>query len=153
MAKLFDMEVDEFLRKSVSVEPLAINEEYVELPAALAYWNARYADALREHLKAKMVLDRTEAKLRIECREMLAAEGKVTESMIDAAVERHPDIEIAKLTSIEAEVEKVRISGVAEAVRAKKDMLISLGATMRAEMDGDPSIRKQHNDAEFLRRK
>lgn len=153
MALLYDMEVDDFLSKSVRIEPLAINEEYVELPAMLAYWNARYADALRNHLKSKLNVERTEARLRIECREMLATEGKVTESMVEAAVIKHPDMEIARLEAIEAEVEKVRLGGAAEAVRAKKDMLVSLGATMRAEMEGDPSLRKQHQDSEFLRRK
>jgi len=40
-------------------------------------------------------------------------------------------------------VEKIRLYGVIDAVRTKRDMLISIGAQVRAEMESDPSIRER----------
>lgn len=140
---LHDMEVDKYLHDCVALFPEAIGEEMTRLPADLAYWNARYADVLRAFLKAKLDEDRTFARVAIYCREELAQSGKVTEAMVTAAVEKHPDIEAARLATIEAEVEKVRLYGVLDAIRSKRDMLQSLGAQLRVEMEHDPVARER----------
>ncbi len=126
------------------------------VPADLAYWGAQYARAVRRYLTADMEFDRAKAETRILVRERLLAaavpdpaedlkkapkRGTVTESMVDAAVELEGEYHDARVALIEAEAEKVRIYGVVEAVKAKRDMLISLGANMRAEMQGDPVLR------------
>ena len=146
--KLHDLDVDKYLAECVQIFPEGLQEEFVRLPADLAYWNARFAEALRGFLTGKINLDRTEARCRIEERERLgAAGGKVTESMVESAVEAAPEMEKAREALMEAEVEKVRLYGVLDAIRAKRDMLISLGAQHRAEMAGDPSIRERDRAA------
>jgi hypothetical protein len=135
---------DEYLRSCVHILPEALEEEFVRLPTDLAYWNGKYAEASREHLVAKMEMDRLRARLLIEHREkLMLTNTKVTESMVESAVEQDETYGAGRLRLIEAEVEKVRLHGALDAIRTKRDMLISLGAHVRAEMAGDPHLREE----------
>jgi len=49
-------------------------------------------------------------------------------------VSAHDEYAGAKVTEIEAEAVALRARGITQALRAKTEMLISLGATQRAEM-------------------
>lgn len=147
-------DLEKYVKDSVFIEPVALEEEFVRMPADLAYWGAQYARSVRGYLIADMEFDRTEAEVRILVRERLLSEaapdpsekpakrGTVTESMVAAKVELDEDYQAARLALIEAEAEKVRVYGIVEAVKAKRDMLISLGANQRAEMKGDPVLRR-----------
>lgn len=142
---LHDMDVDAYLYDSVNIDPVAdLDNEFRGISAAVAYWNARYADAIEAYLKNDLEHKRMNSQLYIEHREGLAlAHGKVTEGMVRAAVETDQRYLDTKILSIESEAEKARLKGVCEAVSAKKDMLQSLGAKLRAEMAGDPALREQ----------
>lgn len=145
MGNLQDLEVEDYLKDCVVMDPLFIQEEYVRLPADLAYWNQKYADALRAHLRAKIDLDRIEAQVYLEKREVgYASGGKTTEATVAAQVACDARVLAAREVAVMAEAEKARLHGVVNAVSAKKDMLVSLGAHVRQEMDGDPTIREQH---------
>ena len=156
-ARIHDIDVDAFLAECVKIEPLAIEEEYVRMPADLAYWNERYALALEDMQRAKLRSDKLEAFLKIEHRERLVQESKsnkdikVTESTVEAAVDNDERMAQAREDLLMAEVQKVRIAGTCEAVRTKRDMLISMGAHIRAEMQGDPSIRSAQAGARAMR--
>jgi len=133
-----------YLEECIAIEPVAIQEEYVRFPADLAYWNGRAADTLLTHLRTKSELERVEAQLNIELRETVAAEGKkVTVDMLEAMVRVHPTYQAAKLTAIEAEVAKARHAGFVDSLHSKREMLISMGAHIRKEMEGDPVLREQ----------
>lgn len=139
---------EQYLQECVTIEPLAIQEEYIRLPADMSYWNARYADAVRVHLHAKHELERVEAQQQLEQREKLAAEGKKpTEAMVSASVLLSDEYNKAKLTAIEAEVGKMRAAGRVDDLHSKREMLISMGAHIRKEMDGDPVLREQMKGA------
>jgi hypothetical protein len=141
-------DTDEFLKESIKIEPLAIQEEFVRMPADLAYWNGRYATALKAHLLAKLRLDETKSKLFMLHRErLLAAGARATEAQIEAAVETDPEYHQVRLAIIDAEVERSRARGIVEAVTTKRDMLVSLGSHIRTEMEGDIAIRSQHSNA------
>lgn len=141
-------ELQDYLESVARIDPLNLNDEFVRLPSDLAYCNARYADALRDHLLAKLKLAQVVAHLRILKRETLGrTNNKVTESMVDSAVETSEEYITVYTTHVELEIEMVRWKGYAEALRAKKDALISLGAQVRAEMSGDPRIAEQHGFA------
>lgn len=140
-------ELDTYLKDSVRIVPEAIQEEFVRLPADLALWNHRYAQAYQLFVTRKVDADRLEALLEIEHRERLTMAGKTTESQVKAAVETDSRMYDARRALIDAEVEKVRLNGVLDAVRSKRDMLISIGAHQRAEMQGDPSIRTARRGA------
>jgi hypothetical protein len=152
--KLNDIDVDEYLATTVSIEPLALEEEFIKMPADLAYWNERYAEAVRGFLTAKIGRERIEARLHIEIRETLAAKGDKkgpTIADIEAGVSTHPEMIAARDAEIMAEVEKVRLAGVIDAVRAKRDMLVQLGARARIELENDPVIREQARVAHIQR--
>lgn len=148
MAKLHDIEVDDYLADSVRLMPEAINTEFERVATDLAYWGARYAEAFRTERIAKIELERTEARLFIKHREeMIQAGVKATEAAINANVMTDQELFDARMQYVEAEVEVKRMSGACEAVRAKREMLVSLGAQIRAEMAGDPLIRQRHAES------
>jgi hypothetical protein len=137
-------QLDEYLRKCVRIDPLDIQTEFIRIPGDLAYWNDRYAEALREHLTSKTDLEVLKAQLQPLVRQaLLDAGGKVTEAQVAAAIETHDEVIEAKHRCITAEVEKNRLFGSLDAIRSKKEMLVSLGAHLRAEMGGDPALRDQ----------
>lgn len=138
-----------FLEKCVKIDPLQIQSEFTEVAATLAYWNEQYADALRGQLHAKIARERLYAQLYFDKRKELADSGvsRVTESMTENAIEIDPRFIAVRDEEADALAESTRLRGVVEAVRTKKDMLVSLGAQLRAEMEGDPSIRSQHRNA------
>jgi hypothetical protein len=169
LAQIHDLEIDDYLKDCTRIEPTALEEEFVRLPSDLAYWNERYSRAFKAFLCAKIDFERAEARAHIECREtlMIEAVGKAAEVTvstteepkgkkapvvkvkaptvddINAATMEHPDLVKAREALLNAEVEKVRLFGVLDAVRAKREMIVSLGAHIRAEMQGDPSLREQ----------
>lgn len=138
------MQIDDYLYESVSILPEAISEEFARVALDLAYWNAQYADRLREYRMAEDTVKRTKALLYIKHRTLLTeANGKTTEAQIDAAVNVDPAMVEADLQLINTEVEREKARGVLDAVRAKREMVVSLGAHLRAEMGSDSMLRNQ----------
>lgn len=139
---------DDYLRSCVDIDPLRINDEYIRIPGDLAYWNQQYADALRVFLQAKVDLGTIRAKLQPAIRQaLLVAGGKTTESQVEAAIDSNQTYIDAQNALIDAEVAKNEQYGKLDAIRSKKEMLVSLGAQLRAELEGDPSLREQHRGA------
>lgn len=137
-------ELEEYLRECVGIDPLTLNDEFVRIPSDLAYWNARYARALRAYLTAKVDKDITRGRLEPMMRLAIQnAGGKPTEKQIDALIDSNQDYIDACYKLVDAEVEKNEVYGALDAIRSKKEMLVSLGAHLRAEMQGDPRIRDQ----------
>lgn len=138
---------EKYFLECTQIVPEAIHEEYVRLPADLAFWNARYADAQQAYLDSKAELDILERELYMVVREDLEASGgKVTEKMVDSAMALSEVWKDARRALAKAEGEKHRLFGKLDAVRAKRDMLISLGAHLRAEMQGDPRLRDESRE-------
>lgn len=133
---------------AVSIEPMALDEEFSKIPSLLASFNEQYADAYRKHLVAKHGVDRSYAACYLRHREEAEARGeKVTEGLLKARVDADEQYHAAQDRAISAEVEKLRLWGVLDALRAKRDALISIGAHLRAEMQGNPSIRGDRRGA------
>ena len=131
-------------QRATRIEPLAIQEEYIGLPGHLAYWNNRYAAALEAALRAEHERKMAESRVLLELRAAAKVEGtKPTVDEIEARVALSQDVRSALLDEIAAQAEKARVQGVVEAIRAKREMLVSLGAHLREEMRGDPSIRSE----------
>jgi len=130
------------------INPLALDEGFTKIAVQLATHNERYYEALKAHLAAKAELDRVWATLYLSIREELNEAGeKVTEAMLKAKVDAHADYFDARMRAVAAEAEKARLWGVLDALRAKKDALISLGANARAEMSGMPHLRGERRGA------
>lgn len=126
---------EDYLKESVDILPEAIREEFVRLPADLAYWGAKYADSVRTYLLKEQAVKECRARNRLGLREQLTAAGKKhTEGDLDAWVEQTPEYQQCKLEEIEAEAAKLAAKVKMDAVMAKRDMVMSLGAHIRAEM-------------------
>lgn len=134
--------VHEAVMEAVSVDPLALDDEFAKIPSLLARFNEQYADAYRKHLLSKHRVDRAFAACYLKHRGEAEERGeKITEGLLKARVDDDEAFHAAQDVAVAAEVEKLRLWGVLDALRAKRDALISLGAHMRAEMQGSPSIR------------
>lgn len=152
MAKLHDIDVNDYLASCLDIEPTAIQEEYVRAGADIAYWNRKRAEAMKAFRLAELATKRIKARLRMELRETLtAAHGKATESMVDSAVETHDEYLRACEAQIEAECEYEKLRGDLDGVKKTKDMLVSMGADMREEMRGDFILREQRKGARIVR--
>jgi len=142
-AMIHDMEVDAYLKECVSIDRTDLNGEFMRVSADMAYWNEQYAQVVREFHHAKLDASNEEALLRIEHRARLEDDPdvkRVTESMVESAVTQDDRYQRSRRLRIEAEVEKTRVGGIVDSIRSKRDMLVSLGAMVRAEMKGDPSV-------------
>lgn len=146
MPTLHDVQVDDYLHDCVNTDPLKLDDEFVRLPADLAYWHHRSAEALKKFQLSKLDTKRLEARLRIEVREQQLAEGKKpTESTVDAAVETSEEMYEARCALVHLEATYERLRGIVDAVRVKKDMVIALGNQIRAELS-DPIVRAAYAD-------
>jgi hypothetical protein len=135
---------EEYFLECINVEPLAIQDEYARIPADLAYWNEQFAEKQKNYRMAELRLDTEKARLYIQIRERKTMVGhKVTEAQVDTALEIDPSYLAARKELILAEAAMQSARGKCEAVRSKREMLISIGAGIRAEMAGDPIIRDQ----------
>lgn len=143
-------EIDLYQWECVEIDAFAIQEEYMRLPADLAYWNERYASVHRHWLEMKAKRERVYAERLMVVRQGLQFEldsdplkkGRITISEVEVGVMRDDAYMAVRDKEISAEAEKIRLWGVLDAIRAKKDMLVSLGAHMRAEMAGGLSTRE-----------
>ena len=145
---------DKYLHECTQIEPTFLQEEFVRLPADLAYWNQRYSEAYRVWLEAKHAVERHAAVMSIAIREqlMVTNKGRATISEVEQLLHRDAAYDQLKRAEIVAETEKVRLYGVLDALRTKREMVISLGAHIRAEMSNDPLIRQQRALDEEVRR-
>lgn len=148
-----------YLAECVKIEPTALEEEFIRIPADLSFWNQRYADTYQLWLECKLKRETLYAtlyrdkKMDLEnnAQPRTLASGKPgafkapSESAIDTEILLDDSYQNARAEEIAAESEKVRLWGIMDALRSKRDMLISIGAHQRAEMQADPSIRRDKN--------
>ncbi len=124
-----------YLHESVGILPEAIREEFVRVPADLAYWGERFAEAVKDFLTAEHERKTCYAITRLKIRELAQLRGeKLTEKDCDAWVEQTPEYTACKLAEITCEAAKFAAKARLDAVSAKRDMCMSLGAHIRAEM-------------------
>lgn len=137
---------DPAVARAVSINPADLRREFIELSSIMAYWHAKLADAKDAVTRAKNDRDYwrsseyARARERLEHDEVLRAQAdgtkayRVTEAAVDKALDAEEEwLELqSRLADTELAVDKLR--GVIEALKTKRDMLVSLGAHDRAEM-------------------
>lgn len=142
--QLYDEDIDEFLYDCVQVEPMALQEEFVRVSSDLAYWSAKYSLAYKQKLLSEVRRKQITARQYFAIKEQLIKDiGKAIQKDVDHKLELDEEVQKAKAEEIEAEFEKERLKGILNAITSKRDMLISVGAQIRAEMAQDPFINKR----------
>jgi hypothetical protein len=141
-----DIEIDQYLKRAVQIEPMALEEEFVRLPADIAYWNERHSHALREYLAAKIDREQIFGRLltnpEFHATLQILIGKRPTVEQLKGAISCHDDYAAARLHENEADVERQRLRGCIDALAAKRDMIVSLGAHIRLEMMHDPIVRR-----------
>lgn len=129
------VDLEAYLASACSIDPNDLQSEYIQLPADMAYWNERYAIAYRNVQQVKIKMEELEALIYLQYREELTESGvKYTEALLDAKVKADPRYVAIRQSYVDADVERIRHNGAVGAIDAKKEMLISLGATQRKEL-------------------
>lgn len=157
--KYYPQTVDDLVRELpdeifdvANIDPLQLQREFAQLPALMAYWNERMSQSIAAHLTSKAEREAEMGMADMRVRDQLAtaaaeakANGttvpKVTEAAVRANIELDEGYLARRSAEIAAEVEKLRIRGLCDTIKTKASMLISLGAHIRAEMSGDPSVK------------
>ena len=108
--------------------------EYVRLTGDFGFWGERIAVARQAHALAKLDLDIGMVRVRAKAAHILDEAGtKYSEAAIARTAPHIPEYKQLHLSVIYAQRQVDHLAGILEALRAKKDMLISLGATLRQE--------------------
>jgi hypothetical protein len=132
VAKLKDLDVSQYLKDCVDMVPEQINEEFARMSADYAYWNEKYAEANRVELVREWEVSKSYASLYLQKKFDLEAAGKkAPEASVDAEVKTSQVYGAAMEAHIEAQAER----------ETKREMLVSAGAHLRQEMQGDPIMR------------
>jgi hypothetical protein len=140
-----DLELD--LRARLSIDPNALDAEFLACPADTAHLGWKLAEAIKAHLKAKKAARKARALVSVVKRAEMTVNGKApTVDAVRDAVELAPEVDAADAAEIEAEAARERAKTDFEAVRAKRDMLVQLGAARRAEWESDPVVRAQRRE-------
>lgn len=140
-----DRDPAEYLRDCVRIEPIALHEEFIRMPADYAYWNEQYRQKLEAHLLCAAERKRVYAGCLLAAGERInASTGKpVTVDQAKAIAETDRSYQLCVTDDIHAEADMIEARGILEAIRTKRDMLMQLGATARQEMQHDPAVRER----------
>ncbi len=155
MKSIHDQEFDDYMVDCVVIDEANVTDEFCRVAADRAYWGSELSQAIENELMAKLTVDGAKGDLKnSEAKAYLAVkleyEGAKKPPGVDhtnALVEVDENVSEAQRTLmaargalVMASTEKERIHGIVTAIDMKRDMLISLGAHLRKEMVGEPSI-------------
>lgn len=140
-------DLEEYRRACVRIEPMAIQDEFIRVPADLAYWSESHSNLYREWQLAKFAREQEWGAAMARARASLSSEKQggrgPTVDQVEAEAVNDPKYVEAKRNEVYLEAETKRLVGMVDAVRTKRDMLVSLGAHIRAEMEHEPTIRER----------
>jgi hypothetical protein len=132
----------EYRRQCVTVNDTDISGEFARLSGDQDYWNNRFARAYESHAKTKLARERTEALVQLEVRRKLKDEGeKVVEKLVEARVRTDERVKSMEDAELDADVMLVKVKGVCEAIKTKREMIISLGAHIRDDKKPDMAMK------------
>jgi hypothetical protein len=119
-----------------------LDAEFRRVAGDLHYWAAEAAAAEEQVYLAKTAAARSYADAVLRARSRLESEArKPTEKILDAEAEADEAVAYEQSRYAAALRRRSELRGLVDAIIAKRDMLISLGATERAQMTMDPTIR------------
>lgn len=131
------------LRKDLSISPADLNTAIIEQASIFAHYGMILADASRQVDVVELLLEQAEAAVYKLLRDQAAVAGeKITETMLEKQVVRHPRVVGFKRALNEAKRVESMCKTAVEAFRQRRDMLIQQGSTSREELKGELRIRE-----------
>lgn len=129
-------DLEAYRQACVKIDELCLNEEFIRTPADVAYWSDQYSIIYREWQLAKCDREQAWGAAIKRAKNELYTLGEKRPTVADCESGALNDdlYAQAKRREINFEAEKIRLSGMLEALRTKRDMLVSLGANHRAEL-------------------
>ncbi len=129
-------DLSEYADNCVRINPDVISSEFSKTPSDLYFWNSEYAEAVDKETRAEANRKEIAATVYLELRACKEGGGKgITEEGIKNSILVDARYKMALELEHTAAAHKLQVMGVVDAVRAKRDLLISLGATMRQERE------------------
>jgi len=119
-------------RPTFDIVPEDVKNEYIRMAPQIARSTEEYAEALQAALEAKQLRDEAYAGLYMDI--CVSLKKKPPEAYIRNEILTTPEYQEACRDYTAAEGRKSRLAGDLEALRTKKDMLVSLGAHVRLEL-------------------
>lgn len=119
-----------------SDNPKVLMEEFIRLPSDLAYYNECYATVLRETLRTKQAKNLREAVLHQELKNQDPPPGfrSMSEPLVASLTEQDPTYVALGDDQMAADVLKARVSGVVDAIRAKRSALENMARLLQSEL-------------------
>lgn len=119
-----------------SENPRILMQEFIRLPSDLAYYNECYASVLRETLRTKQARNLREAVLHQELKNQDPPPGfkTMSEPLVASLTEQDPTYLALGDDQMAADVLKSRVSGVVDAIRAKRSALENMARLLQSEL-------------------
>ena len=134
------------LAEALSLDETDLAGEFVRFAGTFAYWSERYADAEREAEAADQAVDKARAMAFLVVAEQNTKRAKADKHarpLLDALAEQNSALAKAQAEALNKRRKAMAYKGYVEALRAKRDMLVQLGARRRAELGAiEPRIRE-----------
>ena len=125
------------IQLDTSIDADNLNEEFVTISGKFAYYSTRQAMSAKQELRAKQNLELVFAMCDRQIRDDAeASKTKMTETAVKNAVLMDEKYQEAQASYNDAVLINQLAKGAVEAMRAKREALIQLGATHREEMKG-----------------
>lgn len=130
-------------RESLDVSPENIQSEYTRIMNEFGYYLSVATEAHRDYLMAKASLENFRAKLFASTKRKLEDDGeKSGDKLVEQMVRADSRLEAKVQDVIEAQISREQTHNACTILSTKRDMLISLGAHVRTEMGGIPTLRE-----------
>ena len=122
-----------------------INSDLKDQPSFFAWYAVLHEKANKALSVLKMTLDILNASLASDIRKaaFLGAEKKPTEKYIEEQIMMTESYQEAQIKVFEAQKNLGILRGIKDAFIHRKDMLVTLGANMRVQMDADIYVKRQ----------
>ncbi|RLG37541.1 MAG: hypothetical protein DRO01_07060 [Thermoproteota archaeon] len=125
------------LLKQVFIDPHALTDSYMEQASLVAWWSSLASRLRTEYQKQKLRVKRLRAQIALEYRAGIRKppiSGKLTNDAVEALVDTTREVQIEEDTLLQLEEKLETVKGVIEALRHRREMLISMGIEKREEM-------------------
>ncbi len=139
-----EVDFDAEATSAATLDPSVIQDEYVNLPSTVSSWLRREVKATKAVRLAELELEVGKEQLTLEMRKKAKGPGgekAMTADEVKASVITHPEYRRLSEAVIAAQETEEEITGVLKSLSAKRDMLVSLGSHIRAEMESGISVR------------